>query len=60
MTIPATLSITAALVGLLAALLALGMSSAPGQLELRWFAVIAACASHFNLSNVFVTLAFPF
>lgn len=60
MTIPATLSITAALVGLLAALLALGMSSAPGQLELRWFAVIAACASHFNLSNLFVTLAFPF
>ena len=60
MTIPATLSITAASVGLLTALLALGMSSAPGQLELRWFAVIAACASLFNLSNVFVTLAFPF
>lgn len=46
-------------VGLLAALLALGMSSAPGRLELRWFAAIAACAALFNLSNVCVTLRVP-
>lgn len=59
MTVPATLSITAASVGLLAALLSLGMSSAPGRLELRWFAVIAACAALFNLSTAVVTLRLP-
>lgn len=46
-------------IGLLAALLALGMSSAPGRLELRWFALIAACAALFDLSNVCVTLRVP-
>lgn len=56
MTLPATFSVTSASVGLLAALLALGMSSAPGRRELRWFALCAALASLFNLSNVLVTV----
>lgn len=57
MTLPAALSITSASVGLLAALLALGMSSAPGWRELRWFALCAALAAIFNLANAPVTLA---
>lgn len=44
---------------MLAALLALGMSSAPGRRELRWFALCAALASLFNLSNALVTLGAP-
>lgn len=55
MTLPATLSITSASIGLLAALLALGMSSAPGWRELRWFAVCASCAALFNLANAPIT-----
>jgi two-component system sensor histidine kinase HydH len=47
------------MVGLLAALLAFGMSSAPGWRELRWFALCAALAALFNLSNVLVTLRAP-
>jgi two-component system sensor histidine kinase HydH len=43
-------------VGLLAALLALGMSSAPGWRELRWFAACAAFAALFNLANAPVTM----
>jgi two-component system sensor histidine kinase HydH len=50
-TIPAALSIASATVGLLAALLALGMSSAPGWRELRWFAACATFAALFNLVN---------
>ena len=42
--------------GLLAALLALGMSSAPGRRDLRWFGASAAFAALFNLSNSLVTL----
>jgi signal transduction histidine kinase len=34
------------------------MSSAPGRRELRWFALVAALAALFNLSNVGVTLRF--
>ena len=45
--------------GLLAALLALGMSSAPGRRELRWFGACAALAALFNLSNVLVTVRVP-
>lgn len=56
MTVPATVSITAASIGLLAALLAFGMSSAPGWRELRWFALCATFAALFSLSNVVVTL----
>ena len=56
MTLPATLSFTSASVGLLAALLALGMSSAPGWRELRWFAACAACAALFNLANAPITI----
>jgi two-component system sensor histidine kinase HydH len=40
-------------------LLALGMSSAPGRRELRWFALCAAVAALFNLSNVLVTIRAP-
>jgi len=43
-------------VGLLAALLVLGMSSAPGWRELRWFSLCAALAAMFSLSNVLATL----
>jgi len=46
-------------VGLLAALLALGMSSAPGRRELRWFALCAALAALLNLSNALVTVRAP-
>lgn len=46
-------------VGLLAALLALGMSSAPGRRELRWFSGCAALATLFNVSNVLVTMRVP-
>lgn len=56
MTLPATLSLTSASIGLLAALLALGMSSAPGWRELRWFAACATCAALFNLANAPITL----
>lgn len=56
MTLPATLSFTSASVGLLAALLALGMSSAPGWRELRWFAACAAFAALFNLANALITI----
>ena len=59
LTVPATFSITSASVGLLAALLALGMSSAPGRRDLRWFGFCAALAALFNLSNVGVTLHVP-
>lgn len=45
--------------GLLAALLALGMSSAPGRRELRWFALCAAMAALFNLANALVTIRAP-
>ena len=56
MTIPAALSFTSASVGLLAALLALGMSSAPGWRELRWFAACSAFAALFNLANAPITI----
>lgn len=56
MTLPAALSFTSASVGLLAALLALGMSSAPGWRELRWFAACAAFAALFNLANLPITI----
>lgn len=56
MTLPAALSITSASVGLLAALLALAMSSAPGWRELRWFAACAAFAALFNLANAPITI----
>lgn len=59
MTIPATISITSAAVGLVAALLVLGMSSAPGWRELRWFSLCALLGALFNLSNVTVTLDVP-
>jgi two-component system sensor histidine kinase HydH len=36
-------------------LLALGMSSAPGWRELRWFAVCASLAALFNLANAPIT-----
>ncbi len=52
MLVPFALSLTAASVGLLAALLSLGMSSAPGWKELRWFAVTAALAAAFVLANM--------
>jgi len=55
LTLPATLSITSASIGLLAALLAFGMSSAPGWRELRWFAVCATFAALFNLANAPLT-----
>jgi two-component system, NtrC family, sensor histidine kinase HydH len=55
LTFPATLSISSASIGLLAALLALGMSSAPGWRELRWFAVCSTFAALFNLANAPVT-----
>ncbi|MDB4941146.1 MAG: Flagellar sensor histidine kinase FleS [Labilithrix sp.] len=45
--------------GLLAALLAFGMGSAPGRRELRWFGACAAFAALFNLVNVTVTLRVP-
>lgn len=35
------------------------MSSAPGRRELRWFALCAALAALFNLSNVLVTVRAP-
>lgn len=57
MTLPATLSITSATVALLAALLALGTSSAPGWRDLRWFAVCAVCGAFFNLANAPATLS---
>ncbi|MBX3232747.1 MAG: hypothetical protein KIT84_43500 [Labilithrix sp.] len=56
MTLPAAFSLTSASVGLLAALLALGMSSAPGWRELRWFALCATFAAFFNLANIPTTL----
>lgn len=56
LTLPCSLSITSGVVGLLAALLVFGMSSAPGWYELRWFAACAAFAALFNLSNALVTL----
>lgn len=56
MTIPATLSVVSASIGLLTALLTLGMSSAPGWRELRWFSACAALAALFNLANIVVTL----
>ena len=56
MTLPAAFSLTSTSVGLMAALLALGMSSAPGWRELRWFALCAAFASLFNLANAPITL----
>ena len=59
MTLPAALSIISASIGLFAALVALGMSSAPGRLDLRWFALCAACAALFNLSNFPATLGVP-
>lgn len=52
MLVPFALSLTAASVGLLAALLSLGMSLAPGWKELRWFAVTAALAAAFVLANM--------
>ena len=56
MTLPASLSFVSASVGLLAALLALAMSSAPGWRELRWFAACAATAALFNLANAPITI----
>ena len=44
---------------MLAALLALGMSTAPGRLDLRWFALCAAFAALFALSNFPATLRVP-
>jgi two-component system sensor histidine kinase HydH len=55
LTLPASLSITSASVGLLAALLAFAMSSAPGWRELRWFALCASFAALFNLANAPIT-----
>jgi two-component system sensor histidine kinase HydH len=49
----------AASVGLIAALLTLVMSSAPGRRDLRWFALCALFASLFNISNVFGTMRVP-
>ena len=57
MTLPATLSVTSATVALLAALLALATSSAPGWRDLRWFAVCATCGAFFNLANAPATLS---
>ena len=59
MTIPAALSLTSATVGMLAALLALGMSSAPGWRELRAFAACSAFAALFTLANIVITLPVP-
>lgn len=59
MLVPFALSLTAASVGLLAALLSLGMSSAPGWKELRWFAVTAALAAAFVLANMGTYLDVP-
>ncbi len=59
LTLPAVLNIVSASVGLLAALLALGMSSAPGWRELRWFAACAAFAALFNVANVPNTAVAP-
>lgn len=56
MTVPAALSFTSASVGVLAALLALGMSSAPGWRELRWFAACSLFAALFNLANAPITI----
>ncbi|MHB8872414.1 MAG: sensor histidine kinase [Myxococcaceae bacterium] len=56
MTVPATLSVTAAVVGLMIALLALGFSAAPGWRELRYFAISAALAGLYSACNVVVTL----
>ncbi len=56
MTLPATLSITAGSIGLLAALLAFGMSYAPGWRELRWFALGSVFAALFSFANAPMTL----
>ncbi len=55
-TFAGAVSMTSATVGLLMALLALGLSTAPGWRELRWFAVCAAFAGLFNLANIVVTI----
>lgn len=56
LTIPATVSVTAAAIAFFGAWLAHRIASAPGWRELRWFAVGAVCAGLFNLSNLFITL----
>jgi two-component system sensor histidine kinase HydH len=60
LTLPATISIAIAVVGFLAALVAVAISSAPGCRELRWFAAAAATAGGYVLSNATVTLQVPF
>ena len=52
MNFPAAASVVASAVGLLFALLAMGLASAPGWRELRWFAVIAATASGYAACDV--------
>lgn len=59
LTLPATISVTAAVIGLFFALLALGLSYGPGWRELRWFALGSVLAACFVLSNFFVTLPAP-
>ena len=55
-TIPATICITASVVGLLFALLALALSPGPGWRELRWFAACALLAALYMACDVVVTL----
>lgn len=59
LTLPATISVTAAVIGLFFALLSLGLSYGPGWRELRWFALGSVFAACFVLSNFFVTLPAP-
>ena len=56
---PATFSVTTAVVGVLFALLALGLSQGPGWRELRWFAACALLAALYSACNAVVTLDVP-
>jgi two-component system sensor histidine kinase HydH len=55
-TLPSTLSTTAAVISLLTALSTFGMSAAPGWRSLRWFSACATFAGLFCAANIPLTL----
>ncbi|AKV02263.1 Flagellar sensor histidine kinase FleS [Labilithrix luteola] len=56
MNLPAALSLTAATVAIVAAILAFGLSSAPAWRELRWFGLCALTGAAYELAAVPITL----
>jgi two-component system sensor histidine kinase HydH len=52
----ATISVTSCVVGLLFALLTLGMSTGPGWRELRWYALAAGVSGLYSATNVVVNV----